>query len=85
MDDIYLVWSNEHKAWWGPAYHGYVEGLRKAGRYTRSQALAICRDAIPTAMHVGIISEIPVRLVDVVDFLRGQICAEKEILGPERE
>ena len=69
--DDYLIWSNEHAAWWRAGNRGYSRGLAYAGRYTREQALAICRNAIPTAAHIGIISEIPVRLADVEEFLAG--------------
>lgn len=72
-DDQYLIWSNEHRAWWRADRFGYAPGLCNAGRYTREQALQICRDAIPTAMSVGSVSEIPVRAVDVTDFLKGQM------------
>jgi hypothetical protein len=72
-DNQYLIWSNEHRAWWGPGHCGYTRGLRDAGRYSRDQAIQVCRDAIPTAMHVGTISEIPVRAADVTDFLKGQM------------
>jgi hypothetical protein len=69
----YLVWSNEHRGWWGPCARGYSPGMGGAGRYTRDQALRICRDAIPSAMTVGVISEIPVRLADVEAFIAGQL------------
>lgn len=75
--DVYLVWSNEHRAWWGPGEHGYVRELKRAGRYSRVQALAICRRAIPTSMHIGgMLAELPVRLDDVTDFLAGQMVPE---------
>lgn len=71
MTDAYYIWSNEHEAWWGPGRMGYVKGLRGAGRYSRDEALAICRDALPTAMHIRRISEIPVRVEDVRVFMDG--------------
>lgn len=37
----YLVWSNEHKAWWGPEHRGYTRIISAAGRYDRDEALAI--------------------------------------------
>jgi len=67
--EVYLVWSNEHRAWWQAGGYGYSFGLNQAGRFTRDQALAICRKAIPTAAHLGAIAEIPVRLSDVNEFL----------------
>lgn len=69
--DPYLIWSNEHNAWWGPGSCGYAPGLTGAGTYTREEALRICRDAIPTAAHVRRIAEIPVRFTDVSEFIRG--------------
>ena len=74
MESLYYVWSNEHRAWWKPGRLGYARGLSSAGQYTREDALEICRDAIPSAGHVGAISEIPVRVDDVQQFLAGQLC-----------
>jgi hypothetical protein len=71
-EDLYLIWSNEHRGWWGPNRRGYSPGLLGAGTYSRDAALDICRDAIPTASHVKRISEIPVRYADVTQFLEGQ-------------
>ena len=69
MADDYLIWSNEHRRWWGPGGRGYVTGVRAAGRYSRDHALEICRGALPTAAHIGLIAEIPVRERDVTEFL----------------
>jgi hypothetical protein len=71
-DDAYLVWSNEHGAWWRPGEAGYTRNLAEAGRYSRDRALAICRSAIPTALHIGAVAELPVRLADVDAFLEGE-------------
>ena len=70
MSDTYLVWSNEHRAWRKPGGYGYSTGLDGAGRFSRERAIEICRDALMTAAHIGIISEIPVRLDDIADVLR---------------
>ena len=72
-EETYLVWSNEHVGWWKPGGWGYGRGLNQAGRFTRAQAIAICRDALPTAGRLGVISEIPVRLADLQAVLGGQI------------
>lgn len=69
----YLIWSNEHRAWWRANRCGYATGLDQAGRYTRQEALDICRDAIPSAMHLSGIAEIPVRLRDIRDFTAGEL------------
>lgn len=41
----YLIWSNEHQAWWGPVRWGYTTEISKAGRYSREQAVEIVREA----------------------------------------
>jgi hypothetical protein len=71
--DKYLIWSNEHKAWWRADHCGYSPALNNAGNYTREEAIGICKRALPTAMHVGLISEIPVRLADVIDVLHDEM------------
>jgi len=64
--DIYLVWSVEHDAWWGPRECGYVRSLDRAGHYSHAEALAICIKAIPgTSTRMGALPELPVRLIDV--------------------
>lgn len=70
--DEYLIWSNEHRGWWGPNRCGYT-GLVGAGIYTRQDAIDICRDSIPSAMHCGVIAEIPVRRADLQEFMTGQM------------
>lgn len=45
MADLWLIWSNEHRAWWGPAKLGYFTNTDRAGRYTREHAAAICAQA----------------------------------------
>jgi hypothetical protein len=42
----YLVWSHEHAAWWR-AYSGYTRTAAKAARWTRAEAIEICRNALP--------------------------------------
>lgn len=71
--DVYHVWSNEHRGWWREGGWGYTRGLSEAGRFTRANALRVCRDAIPTAGQLGTVSEIPVRRIDMDAFLRGQV------------
>lgn len=73
MDDLYLVWSNEHDGWWKPGERGYSTGLRGAGHYPREHAIRICKHALPTAGHIRRIAEIPVRLADLQDVLAGEL------------
>lgn len=44
-DAKYLVWSNEHAAWWRPGRMGYTSLIEAAGRYTLARAEQICKDA----------------------------------------
>ncbi len=41
-DTVYLIWSFEHRKWWGPNESGYVADIVNAGRYSRECAEAIC-------------------------------------------
>lgn len=71
MHEMYVVWSNEHKAWWGPGRCGYTPHYNQAGRYSQDAAMEICRQSLPTALHIGIIDAIPVRVIDMGTFLDG--------------
>jgi hypothetical protein len=65
MNETYLIWSNEHAGWWKGNRHGYASGLAGAGHFSRDEAIEICRDALMSSAHIGMIAEIPVRLADV--------------------
>lgn len=41
----YLIWSEEHGAWWAPDERGYTTSMRKAGRYPFHTADIICKQA----------------------------------------
>ena len=43
--DEYLIWSEEHGAWWAPYERGYTRSMKAAGRYSRERALAIAASA----------------------------------------
>ncbi len=67
MGDLYLIWSNEHRAWWRPNRLGYTEFHERAGRYTRDEAIAESRvrDQIPCAP----LPELPIREDDLLAIL----------------
>ncbi len=44
-DEVYLIWSNEHRAWWGPGRHGYLTDTDKAGRYSEVEATEVVLNA----------------------------------------
>ncbi|PTQ64473.1 hypothetical protein C8J45_103323 [Sphingomonas sp. PP-CE-3G-477] len=64
----YLVWSNEHKAWWGKDRCGYTKIIANAGRYNRAEALAIAgtRDG-GWQLNKGNPDEIAIPEADAVD------------------
>ena len=39
VEGLYLIWSNEHRAWWRPNSAGYTSQFEKAGRYSREDAI----------------------------------------------
>lgn len=41
----YLIWSNEHKSWWGANHRDYTNNIDFAGRYSEEEALKICNGA----------------------------------------
>src|SRR6185503_20091932 len=41
----WLIWSNEHRAWWAPNQCGYRGRVEEAGRYSFAEACEICRQA----------------------------------------
>lgn len=78
---VYLIWSNEHQAWWGPDRCGYVRAVTQAGRYSRSEAIEICKRAIPgTAAGIGMLPEIPVHGLDVMSVIIDQPYTPKELV-----
>ena len=49
----YLIWSFEHRAWWGPGRVGYTTATHRAGIYTAEEANEICNEANRSAIEDG--------------------------------
>ena len=62
----WLVWSNEHQAWWRPNRQGYTVFVEAAGRYSHEEALDICRKARHGWERGVPPSEVPVREADAL-------------------
>lgn len=77
----YLIWSAMHHGWWGPVRCGYSKGLLGAGKYTRTEAIEICRASIPNASHVGHCATMPVRFEDVREFTIGALIPSQFMKG----
>jgi hypothetical protein len=67
MSDRYLIWSNEHGAWWRPNSCGYTMEISEAGRYSQTEAIARCvtRDQRPGRP----LPELPIREDDLISLL----------------
>jgi hypothetical protein len=44
-ETLYVIWSEEHQAWWLPNAAGYTRELVRAGRYSRAAAETIVTEA----------------------------------------
>jgi hypothetical protein len=42
IETMWVVWSNEHHAYWRPNSAGYTRRIEDAGRYSYDEARAIC-------------------------------------------
>ena len=45
MQQKYLIWSEEHLAWWHRNKHQYVRSIFLAGRFTEREASEIVKNA----------------------------------------
>jgi hypothetical protein len=61
----YLIWSNEHGAWWRSGSQGYTTSLQQAGRYSREDAIVKCCGHGRGKDKGGAPYEIPVRAADM--------------------
>ena len=59
----YLIWSEEHGAWWRPNHAGYTTSMKRAGRYPTPVAQAICVNANAG----GTFCEVMVEITPVMD------------------
>ena len=54
-DQIFVIWSWEHLAWWTPNRCGYTEDLTLAGRYTFDEAADITVGHIPAGEEIAVV------------------------------
>lgn len=45
MNEEWLIWSNEHGAWWRAGESGYTKSKQNAGRYSFEKACQIVERA----------------------------------------
>lgn len=53
-EDLWVIWSHEHLAWWRPNQQGYTEDLELAGRYTKQAAMEIVTGTLPYGIEVPV-------------------------------
>ena len=81
--DTYLIWSNEHRAWWGANRSGYTVEFSAAGWYSRDEAMTICRTARDGWGTCDVPTELPVSLADLpLRFHRVLIRVERILVQP---
>lgn len=73
----YLIWSNEHHAWWRPEKAGYTFFIEVAGRYSRTEAMSICADA-RIGWTRGPLPEIPLLAADIEEMVAKRAVKERE-------
>ncbi len=66
-EGVWLIWSEEHGAWWGPAERGYTTSISKAGRYAKARADQI----VASANYGGHLNEIALPAPDLARFSAG--------------
>jgi hypothetical protein len=82
-DDLYYIWSNQHKGWWGPDHCGYYRRIANAGRYTEAEATRIAFSALPRKPGIPF-NELPVKCQHVDDMLAKFRTVYPEV-DPEQE
>ena len=56
---VWLVWSNEHQAWWGPNRSGYFIDINSAGRYTLAEAVSCAETRSPAEIPPEVVVPAP--------------------------
>lgn len=77
----WLIWSNEHGRWWKPGRRGYTPIIGEAGRYTRSAADMICRDA---NYRPDVVNEVAVLAPEAFDLIRAAMPADSATVWDDR-
>lgn len=70
---MYLIWSNEHNAWWRPDGKGYTRVIENAGRYSREDAMKISRGLNFEGWNYSRIpDELPILEADAIELASGE-------------
>jgi hypothetical protein len=72
----YLVWSNEHRAWWRANSQGYSTLIAGAGLYTRAEAVAIAAGSRDGWHMDRRPDEIAVAIADIPEHIRAALSSK---------
>lgn len=78
----YLIWSNQHRSWWRPNSQGYTKHVDRAGRYSRKEALQICRHGRDGWIAGRAPDEVPVLEADALFCDQGPTAARPSAKEP---
>lgn len=69
MEEMYLIWSNQHCEWWKSNNGGYTKKIETAGIYTRTEATDICKkeNVVDSWLGNDMPDALPIRLNDLPD------------------
>lgn len=74
IPDAWLIWSNEHAAYWAPNKCGYRKSRADAGRFSFREAAAICdRAGTRRFGHITLPSEIVTPSDELIIALEQQV------------
>ena len=73
-EQMFVIWSWKHWAWWTPNIEGYTEQLAQAGRYTFDEAARITVGHVPAGEEVA--------MLEAEAFQRGQPKIPSELPTP---
>ena len=79
----YLVWSNQHSAWWRANSRGYTKDLAQAGIYSRMETIAICAGARDGWRDGETPPEIPVVAADAFEALTTATAKRAKVVGDQ--
>lgn len=71
----YLIWSNQHRAWWRPEAAGYSVSIEGAGLYSRAEAMEIAATSRDGWSMGRVPDEIAVSLADIPAHIRAAVLA----------
>lgn len=66
-NDEWLIWSNEHGAWWRASNCGYTRIIWYAGRYTEERAKEIAHNANRYIPDGGPPDEVAIRISEMFE------------------